>query len=362
MKVFLCGDVMTGRGLDQILPHPSPGQIHESSVQDARRYVELAQRSCGPIPSPVEFSYIWGDALDELGRVAPDARIINLETSVTRSEDYWRGKAVHYRMSPGNVACLTCAGIDICALANNHVLDYGYSGLLETLDTLRRAGLKTAGAGRNLAEARQPATIDVGDGRMLFVFALASASSGVPTSWAAGTQRAGVDLLSDLKATSAADQCQRVRQVKRRGDIAIVSIHWGGNWGYEVSAQQVRFAHELIEAGIDIVHGHSSHHVRPIEVYRRKLVLYGCGDFIDDYEGITGYEAFRDDLVLLYFVGLDGNGDVAELHMTPMQIRRMRLNRTSPADTAWLRDTLSRISARFGARVEQTSAASLVLA
>jgi poly-gamma-glutamate synthesis protein (capsule biosynthesis protein) len=129
-----------------------------------------------------------------------------------------------------------------------------------------------------------------------------------------------------------------------------------------VSAQQVRFAHELIEAGIDIVHGHSSHHVRPIEVYRRKLVLYGCGDFIDDYEGITGYEAFRDDLVLLYFVGLDGNGDVAELHMTPMQIRRMRLNRTSPADTAWLRDTLSRISARFGARVEQTSAASLVLA
>ncbi len=362
MKIFLCGDAMTGRGVDQILPHPSPGRIHESSVQDARTYVELAERSCGPITSPVAFSYIWGDALDELARVAPDARVINLETSVTRSEDYWRGKEVHYRMSPENVACLTSAGIDICALANNHVLDYGYSGLLETLDTLRRAGLKTAGAGRNLTEARQPATMDLRGGRTLFVFALATASSGVPTSWAAGTQRAGVDLLGDLSATSAADICQRVRRVKRRGDIAIVSIHWGGNWGYEVSAQQVRFAHELIEAGIDIVHGHSSHHVRPIEVYRRKLVLYGCGDFIDDYEGITGYEAFRDDLVPLYFVSLDGNGDAAELHMTPMQIRRMKLNRASPGDTAWLRDRLCRISASFGTRLELTPAESLVLA
>jgi poly-gamma-glutamate synthesis protein (capsule biosynthesis protein) len=97
-------------------------------------------------------------------------------------------------------------------------------------------------------------------------------------------------------------------------------------------------------------------------VYRRKLVLYGCGDLIDDYEGIVGYEAFRDDLVLLYFVSLDDNGDLEALHMTPMQIRRMRLNRASPADTEWLRNTLCRISARFATRAELTATATLTLA
>jgi poly-gamma-glutamate capsule biosynthesis protein CapA/YwtB (metallophosphatase superfamily) len=353
MKVFLCGDVMTGRGVDQILPHPSPGRIHESSVQDARTYVELAELSCGTIPSPVSFTYVWGDALAELDRVAPDARIINLETSVTRSEDYWRGKEVHYRMHPDNVACLTCARVDVCALANNHVLDYGYAGLGETLDTLHSAGLKTAGAGRDLAGARRPAAIDLpGMGRLL-VFAFASETSGVPRRWAARKGRAGVDLLRDLSETNAGQVAERARGLKRPGDIAIASIHWGSNWGYEVYREQVRFAHALIDGGFDLVHGHSSHHVRPIEVYENKLVLYGCGDFIDDYEGITGEAAFRSDLVLMYFATLAADsGDLTELRMTPMQIRKMRLNRASPSDAAWLRDTLCRTSAGFGTRVD----------
>ena len=66
----------------------------------------------------------------------------------------------------------------------------------------------------------------------------------------------------------------------------------------------MRFAHWLVDGGVDIVHGHSSHHPRPIEVYRDRLILYGCGDFIDDYEGIEGYEQYRDDLVLMYFATL----------------------------------------------------------
>ena len=97
IRLFLCGDVMTGRGIDQVLPHPNDPRLHEPYIGEARSYVELAERVNGAIPWPVEFDYIWGDALAELDRAGVDLRIINLETSVTSSEDYWRDKEIHYR-------------------------------------------------------------------------------------------------------------------------------------------------------------------------------------------------------------------------------------------------------------------------
>ena len=123
ITLFLCGDVMTGRGIGQIMPNPSHPRIYEAYVKDAGGYVELAERENGPIPRSVDPAYIWGDALDELERVAPDVRIINLETSITTSEAYWKGKGINYRMHPENRPCLTAAKIDCCTLANNHVLD-----------------------------------------------------------------------------------------------------------------------------------------------------------------------------------------------------------------------------------------------
>src|SRR5512139_3831296 len=107
--LFLCGDVMTGRGVDQIMPHPSDVRLYESYIDDARDYLALAERANGPIPRAVAPAYIWGDALEELERVRPDARVINLETSVTRSATPAPGKEVHYRMHPENVECLTAA-------------------------------------------------------------------------------------------------------------------------------------------------------------------------------------------------------------------------------------------------------------
>jgi poly-gamma-glutamate capsule biosynthesis protein CapA/YwtB (metallophosphatase superfamily) len=361
VTVFLCGDVMTGRGIDQILPHPSDPQTYEACVSDARTYVRLAEEVNGPIPRPVELPYIWGDALAELRHVAPDARIVNLETSVTRSEEPWP-KGINYRMHPANVGCLTAAGIDVCALANNHVLDYGYAGLAETLETLHRAGLKTTGAGRTLAEARHPAVVDRGAEFRVVVHGFGTETSGIPPSRAAAEDRPGVDFLSDLSDETAAAIAGRVREVKRGQDVTIASIHWGSNWGYGVPGEHVRFAHRLIDGGVDIVHGHSSHHPRPIEVYRDRLILYGCGDFINDYEGIRGYEPFRADLVLMYFATLNpAGGGLAQLRMTPMQIRKMRLNRATPPDVGWLADRLARISLDFGSWVEATEDWDLLL-
>jgi poly-gamma-glutamate synthesis protein (capsule biosynthesis protein) len=134
VTLFLCGDVTTGRGIDQILPHPGEPQLFETCMRSALGYVELAERASGPISRPVDFAYIWGDALATLERLRPDVRIVNLETAVTVADDAWPGKRIHYRMHPGNLPCLTAAKIDCCVLANNHVMDWGRGGLVETLD------------------------------------------------------------------------------------------------------------------------------------------------------------------------------------------------------------------------------------
>src|SRR5579863_8408220 len=120
--IALCGDVMAGRGIDQILLYPENPVLYEPAVRDAHAYVYLAERVNGPIPRPVDGAYLWGDALAELQRAGMDARIINLETSLTASKDAWPGKGIHYRMHPRNIGCLTTARIDCCCLANNHVL------------------------------------------------------------------------------------------------------------------------------------------------------------------------------------------------------------------------------------------------
>jgi hypothetical protein len=112
ITIFLCGDVMTGRGIDQVLPHPGDPRLQETLVKDAGRYVELAERVHGPIPRPVDFTYVWGDALDQLDRVGADVRIINLETAVTTSSAAWGGKGVHYRMHPDNIGCIRAAEIE----------------------------------------------------------------------------------------------------------------------------------------------------------------------------------------------------------------------------------------------------------
>jgi poly-gamma-glutamate capsule biosynthesis protein CapA/YwtB (metallophosphatase superfamily) len=362
VKLFLCGDVMTGRGVDQILLHPSTPEIFEPCIRDARQYVTLAELAGGPIARAVHPEYIWGDALEELALATPDARIINLETSVTTCDDRWMGKDINYRMHPNNISCLTTARIDLCVLANNHVLDYGYPGLEETLDTLTASGLGVAGAGRNLMEAPRPGIIDLSNGSRVLVFAFGTRSSGIPPDWKATQNCPGVEYLEDLSAATADKIIQRIDELRRPNDIVVASIHWGSNWGYEVSRAHVQFAHRLIDGGVDLLHGHSCHHPRPIEVYRKKLVLYGCGDFIDDYEGIRQFETFRHDLVLMYLPAIDSHtGELLQLSMTPFRIQRMRLNRASAQEAAWLRGTVDRASYEFGTAVDLTPDGALML-
>jgi poly-gamma-glutamate capsule biosynthesis protein CapA/YwtB (metallophosphatase superfamily) len=356
LRLFLCGDVMTGRGIDQALQHPVSPILYEPYLRDAREYVALAEKANGPIPRPLSADYIWGDALPELERT--DLRITNLETAITSAETPWPEKGIHYRMHPQNIGCLASAKISACTLANNHVLDWGYDGLSETLTTLDAAGITHAGAGNDAEEAMQPAVLDTaGNGRLL-LFSFGSRTSGIPQDWKATSMSPGVNLLDDLSEATAIRVAYQMLAHQQRGDLIVASIHWGSNWGYEIPRDQIMFAHRLIEEGIGMVHGHSSHHAKAMEVFKGRLILYGCGDFATDYEGISGYEMFRGDLALMYLVELDSNnGELIAAHLVPMRMRRFRLERASVADTEWLCDRLNQLGKPFrtGARLDKES-------
>jgi poly-gamma-glutamate synthesis protein (capsule biosynthesis protein) len=183
----------------------------------------------------------------------------------------------------------------------------------------------------------------------VLVFSFAVVTSGTPRSWAATRDAPGVTLLTELSEATAVRIAEQIARQRQPYDVTVVSIHWGPNWGYDIPEGQRHFAHALIErADVSVIHGHSSHHAKGIEVYRNRLILYGCGDFLNDYEGIQGYEDYRDDLALMYFADIDpANRDVAVTEIVPLQIRKFSLVRPSGSDIDWVRQMLDRESREF---------------
>ncbi len=352
--LVLAGDVMTGRGIDQLMPRPCPPRIYETWVRDARSYVRLAERASGPIRQGVSPGYVWGDALAEMERLEPDARIVNLETSITLSDDHSALKTVKYRMSPAHTDCLRAAKLDVCVLANNHVLDWGVLGLHETLAALDAAHIARAGAGADDVEAFAPAVVRLRGDKRLLVFAAGVASAGIPPSWAADTNGPGIAMIEQLDENAVQAFATRVRAARRPGDIVVASIHWGANWVDAIPEEHRRFAHRLIETGAaDVIHGHSSHHPLAIEVHRGKLVLYGCGDLINDYEGVDLRAEHRGELRCLFGARLDDEGRLQGLEIVPFVSERLRLVHPQDGMLRALMRPLERACEAVGTRLEQ---------
>ncbi|MCW7541546.1 CapA family protein [Aquabacterium sp. A7-Y] len=354
---MLAGDVMTGRGIDQVMPEPVSPELYEPWVLDARGYVRLAERANGPIAAPMRPQDPWGDALAEIEGLAPDLRIVNLETAITVSGTPWAGKRIHYRMNPAHIACLSAAGIDACALANNHVLDWSAEGLKDTLQTLQAAGIASAGAGLDALQARAPAVLPLPHGERLLMFAFATPSSGVAPEWEATAERPGIALLPQLNESDAQGVRACVERHRRRNDRVLVSLHWGENWVEDLPELHRGFAHRLIDLGAaDVVHGHSSHHPLPIEVHAGKLILYGCGDLINDYEGIAPRGRLRSDVGCLYAATLSGaDGRVQGLEILPFELRRFRLRQPTAETLQWLHQLLAPGCRALGTRLETAS-------
>ena len=245
--------------------------------------------------------------------------------------------------------------------ANNHVLDWSYPGLDQTLNSLEGAGLNVTGAGTDATAATRPALIDIKPGCRVVVVALGTPSSGIPHSWGAGSDRPGVALAGALSSTEVDAVAARVASASTAGDLVVASIHWGPNWGYHIPSSHRHFARALIDrAGVHVVHGHSSHHPLGIEVYRDKPILYGCGDLINDYEGIRGHEQYRPDLGLLYLVTMDpAAGRLQELELVPVRIQQFRLAFASTEEKTWLQKTLTRECESMGTAIEATDSARL---
>lgn len=362
IRLFLAGDVMTGRGVDQILPHPGDATLYEGYVHNAQDYVTLAERRCGPIPRALPFDYVWGDLPADLAARRCDLRLVNLETAITTAGTP-APKGINYRMHPANAPVLSAAGIDAVSLANNHTLDWGLPGLIETLDVLERQGIAAAGAGQIAEDAAAPRALPLPGGGRLLLLAFGATSSGIPDDWGATPTRAGINLLPGDSDAAVAAVHERLARHRRPGDLVVLSLHWGGNWGYDIPPRDRRLAQRMIkEAGVDILHGHSSHHPKAVEVHNGKLILYGAGDLINDYEGIAGCEAHRPDLVLGYVAEIEpATGALRTLEVLPYRLRAFRLQRTEAEDTAWLHGMLARECGQFGLGVMPTDAGALRL-
>ena len=226
IMLLLCGDVMLGRGIDQVLPNPGNPKLHEHwrKIYDAREFVRLAQQKHGGIPEARDAAYVWGNVLPEIEVFAPDLRLINLETAVTSNDHAWAEKPIHYRMNPQNMDVLKHAKIDFCSLANNHVMDWGQAGLEETIRTLNRTGVRFAGAGSSKCDAEVPAILEVpGKGRVIVV-SMGTTSSGIPRAWAAEEGKPGVNLV-ELRESWVDYVRGYLGNIKQPGDVLVVSIH-----------------------------------------------------------------------------------------------------------------------------------------
>ena len=343
IKILLCGDVMLGRGIDQILPFPNNPRIHEPFVKDARHYIRFAEEISGKINYPVSFDYVWGDALTEFEKENINLRIINLETSITSNEEF-EPKGINYKLNPKNIEVLKTFKVDIVCLANNHILDYKEKGLLDTLETLEKVNILYCGAGKDINEAKKPAIKDFLDYRVL-VFNYAHISSGTPINWKAENNKPGINLIIDFKKEFKSIE-NNIKSFKSDKDFVIFSIHTGPNWGYEINFEEQEFFHKLIDKElVDLIFAHSSHHFKGLEIYKNKLIFYGAGDFINDYEGIGGYEWFRPNLVLGYIVEVNlDRHSINNLIIKPFKIRKLSLNYCNEKEINWIFEKLKEIS------------------
>lgn len=286
------------------------------------RLVNQAIKQKGP-------RYIWGDILPLLQKA--DLRIINLETTLTKS-DKKVPKVFNYKSDPENVAALPVAGIDIVTLANNHIKDFDTQGLLETIKTLKNAKIAYVGAGKNEAEARKAFIITKNGIKIGIIGATDNEPSWIATKQKPGTNYFHVEQLDQLLAD--------IRQLKEQVDIAIISLHWGPNMRQRPTQSYINAAHAMIDAGADIIHGHSAHIFQGIEVYKDKLILYDTGDLIDDYRVDP---VLRNDWSFLFFVTVNKN-EIEKVALVPIKIDMMQVNTAQEPDKSKILARMQKLS------------------
>ncbi len=331
LHLTVVGDVMLGRGVDGLV----------RGANDLVRGAAGGLLDVEDASSGVGLAYPWGDLRAELR--AADLTLGNLECCIAEHGSPWDPglKPFHFRAGPWAAPSLADAGFDVVSLANNHALDYGVLALEETLSYLSRNGVAHAGAGRDLAEASQPALFETGGWR---VAVLAAADH--PLDFAATTTTPGTRVLSpDRGDPGGAELIRDVERARRSGyHLVVVSLHWGPNMIRSPLPGFPEYARALIDAGAGLVHGHSAHLFQGVELYRGRPILYDTGDFVDDY-AIDPDE--RNDLQFLFQLEFEAAGEV-RIAALPVCIEICRVRRARPHERDWLFERMRQLSTEFG--------------
>jgi len=313
-RLGLTGDVMLGRRVDDDLadPHTAPAEV-------------------------------WGDLLPVFSTV--DLRGVNLECVISAIGRPDPGRVFHFRARYRALEVLQAAHIDFVGLANNHVLDYGQDALLECVSLLRDHGIAAVGAGDTISEAAAPVFLRRGVHRLAVV-----AFTDNDPEWEAAPDRPGVNYVAygpeGLRPSYRDRLAASLAAARAEADVVVACAHVGPNWGMPSRALRA-LAHQTIALGADVYWGHSNHAVQAIEFYRRGVILYSTGDFLDDY--VVDPDE-RNDLSLFFAVALQ-SGRAPEVRMYPVQIHDRRVRGASARDADWLCARLRDLSAPYGTAV-----------
>lgn len=289
--------------------------------------------------SQTNYQYPWGDVLPILKKT--DLNLINLETALTKSVRKVP-KVFNFKADPDKVQSLVEARIDVCNLANNHILDFSEEGLLETISTLDKAGIKHVGAGVSQAEAAEPVIIK----KKNISIGIIGYTDNEPE-WQAkenkpGTNYAEVEDIENIK--------KEIKKLRPQVDLLIFTMHWGPNMRQRPIAEFKDFAHQLVDLGVDVFHGHSAHIFQGIEVYKEKLILYDTGEFVDDYY-VT--PSLRNDQSFLYLIEADKEG-LKKVQLVPVLISKMQVNKAVDNNYRQAVERVRMLSQELGTEIKET--------
>ncbi|RLM53905.1 CapA family protein [Halobellus sp. Atlit-31R] len=295
---------------------------------------------------------VWGDFLDALD--ALDGLFVNLECCLSDRGEPWRRtpRAFRFRADPDwALPALERAGVDCCALANNHVLDFEEVALRDTLDHLDAYHLAHAGAGRTYDDALEPALVSIDDLDVAFVSLTDNTPEYAATDSSPGTAYVAIDVDDEQTRSTVSEALERARS--HSPDLLVVSLHWGPNMVEAPPHPFREFARWLVDEGVDVVHGHSAHVFQGIEVYRGRPILYDAGDFVDDYAVDA---RLRNDRSFLFELSVSADGDLSELRLRPTEIYDYAVHAAGSEAAAWSRARMRDLSAPFGTEFDRAGA------
>lgn len=230
----------------------------------------------------------------------------NLEcVLLDNASDYEKNdKEIHINAETKTANVLKENGFTLVSLANNHLADFKAKGVVNTLDTLDKVGLKHVGAGRNLTEAAEYDIQEINGVKIATI----AVSDIIPKDFAARDSKAGILTTKTLK------YYQAVKDASEKADLVIANIHWGVEYGMTETEAQQQLARNLINWGVDVVIGSHPHVLQPVEKYGDGIIFYSMGNFVFD----QGWSRTKDSMVLNYYVDEDGN---CSFEITPIRIK-----------------------------------------